>query len=116
MEDIFEKLPEKISLKGVLNFRGENAVWVNGKKISPKRSLAVRNKSSTGFSWGYGGSGPAQLALAVLLLYWLPVDAEDYFQDFKASCIAGLPQTDFIQDIELRRILLEIDLKRHKLA
>ena len=30
-------------------------------------SLKVWNHSPTGFSWGYGGSGPAQLALALLL-------------------------------------------------
>ena len=27
--------------------------------------LDLRNHSPTGFSWGYGGSGPAQLALAI---------------------------------------------------
>jgi len=28
--------------------------------------LSLRNHSPAGFSWGYGGSGPAQLALALL--------------------------------------------------
>ena len=28
--------------------------------------LDLDNHSSTGFEWGYGGSGPAQLALAIL--------------------------------------------------
>lgn len=28
--------------------------------------LDLRNHSPTGFAWGYGGSGPAQLALAIL--------------------------------------------------
>lgn len=37
-----------------------------GERIDPAESLAVRNHSPTGFAWGYGGSGPAQLALAVL--------------------------------------------------
>ena len=35
----------------------------------PKRKLPlyldIQNKSPTGFEWGYGGSGPAQLALAL---------------------------------------------------
>src|SRR5262249_40617485 len=26
----------------------------------------IRNHSPTGFEWGYGGSGPAQLALAII--------------------------------------------------
>lgn len=30
-------------------------------------SLKLRNHSPTGFEWGYAGSGPAQLALAILL-------------------------------------------------
>jgi len=29
--------------------------------------LELRNHSPTGFAWGYGGSGPAQLALAILV-------------------------------------------------
>ena len=32
-------------------------------------SLRLFNHSPTGFEWGYGGSGPAQLALAILLHY-----------------------------------------------
>jgi hypothetical protein len=32
-------------------------------------SLKLRNHSPSGFSWGYGGSGPSQLALAILLDY-----------------------------------------------
>jgi hypothetical protein len=28
--------------------------------------LDLQNHSPTGFAWGYGGSGPAQLALAIL--------------------------------------------------
>lgn len=31
-----------------------------------KLRLDVRGHSPTGFNWGYGGSGPAQLALALL--------------------------------------------------
>lgn len=44
-----------------------HAVRVDGKPLDPGPSLAVFNHSPTGFSWGYGGSGPAQLALALLL-------------------------------------------------
>ncbi len=32
--------------------------------LGPRLDLA--NHSPDGFSWGYGGSGPAQLALAIL--------------------------------------------------
>lgn len=49
----------------------------------------IRNHSPTGFAWGYGGSGPAQLALA--LLYDVTRDKEKAlgaYQDFKREVIA----------------------------
>ena len=39
-------------------------VNVNGKKLRVR--LDLWNHSPDGFEWGYGGSGPAQLALAIL--------------------------------------------------
>ena len=55
-------------------------------------SLKVWNHSPTGFSWGYGGSGPAQLALALLLD--VTGDAElsaRLNQTFKWAFVAGWP-------------------------
>ena len=55
--------------------------------------LDLDNHSPTGFEWGYGGSGPAQLALAIL------ADALDdderaarLHQEFKWRVIAPLPR------------------------
>lgn len=62
-------------------------------------SLAIRNHSPTGFEFGYGGSGPAQLALAILLDYYTGVacnpkgQAIKHYQDFKFAVIANLPPT-----------------------
>lgn len=39
----------------------------DGAELDLAPSLEVQNHSPTGFSWGYAGSGPAQLALALLL-------------------------------------------------
>ena len=39
-------------------------VTVNGRALDPRFDLW--NHSPTGFEWGYAGSGPAQLALALL--------------------------------------------------
>jgi len=39
-------------------------VTVDGEPLDPR--LDLWNHSPTGFEWGYGGSGPAQLALAIL--------------------------------------------------
>lgn len=40
-------------------------VLIDGKKLPLRLDLA--NHSPTGFEYGYGGSGPAQLALAILI-------------------------------------------------
>lgn len=81
----------KIHLKGFWETR---EVWLNDKKLTPTASQKIINHSPDGFNWGYGGSGPSQLALAVCLeLYGL--DATKVYQNFKWNHIASLPQTDF---------------------
>lgn len=72
---------------------GEWHVTVNGKKLSPAPSLKVWNHSPDGFAWGYGGSGPAQLALAILLDYYGDKErAVRLHQDFKWAVTARLPR------------------------
>jgi Family of unknown function (DUF6166) len=60
-------------------------------RLKPNRSLKVRNHSPTGFNFGYGGSGPAQLALAIVLDF---TDDEQmataHYQDFKWEFICGM--------------------------
>jgi len=69
-------------------------VWAidgNGerKPLNPRQEL--RNHSPTGFEWGYGGSGPAQLALAILAEHLGNDDAAlNLYQDFKWTCIAQI--------------------------
>jgi len=93
------KLPATLKLKGKIS-TGE--VWANGKSILAGKSLEVFDHSPTGFSWGYGGSGPAQLALAILLRYIPEKEAVLLHQDFKWKFIATLPQTDFETEIDIR--------------
>lgn len=45
--------------------------------------------SPDGFNWGYGGSGPADLALSILTDMYGRVIAERYYQDFKWRFVAG---------------------------
>lgn len=55
--------------------------------------LDLRNHSPTGFQWGYGGSGLAQLVLALLADHLQDDDeALARYQDFKWKVIASLPQ------------------------
>jgi hypothetical protein len=41
-------------------------VWIDGKRIYPEQSRKVKDISEA-FTWGYDGSSPRQLALAILL-------------------------------------------------
>lgn len=71
-------------------------VYLNGKYLSPELSQKRINHSPDGFNWGYGGSGPAQLALAITLAL---TGKSDGYQDLKFAVIAGLPKTDFEEEI-----------------
>jgi hypothetical protein len=56
-------------------------------RIEP--SLKLQNHSPTGFSWGYNGSGPAQLALAILLDFYGDKEiALAHYQDFKDAFVS----------------------------
>ena len=84
-------------------------VWLNGKRLYPAKSQRVWNHSPNGFNWGYEGSGPAQLALAVLLEL-VPQDrAVELHQEFKRDVIAALVQDDFQVSIDLRPWLKETE-------
>jgi hypothetical protein len=64
-------------------------VLVDGKPLWPKRSLKIRSHSPHGFEWGYGGSGPAQLALAILLDVTDDVTtAREFYQRYKWAAVS----------------------------
>jgi len=83
-------------IKGKMETR---QIWLNNIELHPEKSQKLYNHSPDGFNWGYGGSGPAQLALAILLEYYNAEIARKYYQDFKRDIICGLPQSDFEQVI-----------------
>jgi hypothetical protein len=84
------RIPKTHTLKGQAS---TGQVWLDGELLDPKESQRHRNHSPDGFNWGYGGSGPAQLALAVVLaVTGSPIG----YQEFKWQYIAGLPMdSDF---------------------
>ena len=62
-------------------------VTVNGIPLNPR--LDLWNHSPTGFEWGYDGSGPAQLALALLADHLDDDDeAVQLHQEFKREVVA----------------------------
>jgi len=76
--------------------KGALAVFVSapGQQMRP---LPLRcdlvNHSPTGFSWGYAGSGPAQLALAILADYFgCSHAARALHQLFKFAAISGIQE------------------------
>lgn len=88
-----------------LTLISEHEVYLDGKELDIVPSQKRHNHSPTGFNWGYGGSGPAQLSLAIMLEMLKGTEyAPDYepevtqrtvyrhYQDFKREVIAKLPQ------------------------
>jgi hypothetical protein len=67
-------------------------VTVDGRPLNPR--LDLRNHSPSGLAWGYSGSGPAQLALAILADCVGDEEAQKYYQYFKAAIIARLPKDE----------------------
>lgn len=77
-------------------------VRVNGRELEPGRSQRVWNHSPDGFNWGYYGSGPAQLALAILLDAGLSnAEAVTLHQKFKAHFLATQPAEGFFLDVDV---------------
>lgn len=71
-------------LKGLASTR---EVWIDNEWLDPRPSQKFRNHSPDGFNWGYGGSGPSQLALAVAL----KLGKQDNYMNFKWNVISLLP-------------------------
>jgi hypothetical protein len=75
---------------GVRQEDGALCVTVNGQPLNPR--LDLWNHSPTGFECGYGGSGPAQLALALLADHLNHDEqAVALHQCFKRKVVSGLP-------------------------
>ena len=70
---------------------GQLIVTVFGQERDPRFDL--RQHSLDGFECGYGGSDPAQLALAILADHFGDAEqALSRYQDFKWKVVAGLPK------------------------
>lgn len=92
-----------IQLKGIARRENsDNRIFLNGEELFPKESLKIANHSPDGFNWGYGGSGPAQTALAICLKLFGERKAVKKYKEFKSRYISDLPMG---QDFDLELII-----------
>lgn len=100
-------------------------VTVDGRPLLMR--LELRNHSPTGFEWGYGGSGPAQLALAIVCdvldvppgtreprMFEEHVDervrrALNVYQLFKEDHVAKWPSSWWIVDEDVMRCIERVE-------
>jgi len=97
---------------GIREKDGTLSVTVNGQPLSPR--LDLWNHSPTGFECGYSGSGPAQLALALLADHLNNDEqAVRLHQLFKHEVVAGLSEEGWTLSDEQVEQALESILRRH---
>lgn len=79
------------------------------KILNPARSINVFNHSPDGFQWGYQGSGPAQLALGLLLDVTDDIELSKHLhQEFKRAFVAN-----FLDEWELDETDIKDWINRH---
>ncbi|WP_280535726.1 DUF6166 domain-containing protein [Halopenitus sp. POP-27] len=79
-------------------------VTVDGDPIDYRYDLL--SASPSGFEWGYGGSGPAQLAIATLAHAYDNEFACEHYQQFKQEIVSELPDSGWTltkQDLDTWR-------------
>jgi len=97
-------------LKHYRGWREGHAVLVTVNDRPLNLHLEVCNHSPTGFEWGYHGSGPAQLALALLIEHLEDSEqALTLHQSFKQQVVARLPYAGW------RLTTTEIEVALHSL-
>lgn len=69
---------------------GDVHIVIDGDERALSPRLDLVNHSPTGFAWNYHGSGPAQLALAMLAYTGSDEWALDHYMEFKREVIALL--------------------------
>ena len=79
--------------RGERDQAGRGRVHLDGELLAPSStiwhtSLCLRNHSPSGPEWGYHGSGPGQLAIAMLLAVTDTEEAERYYPLFRSGVLA----------------------------
>lgn len=92
-----------VTYRGYRTPNGDTIVtWERGENVPSQLSLYLDkvNHSPTGFEWGYFGSGPSQLAFAILYSYLSlqnrEEDAKGLYMRFKQDFIAGIHEDQWL--------------------
>jgi hypothetical protein len=101
----FQTAPGEAGKPGlIVGYQNTRNVYYDGLWLDPAPSIAERNHSPDGFCWGYNGSGPAQLALAIMMFAEVGTEkSKEVYQDFKRDIIAALP-TDMNFSIPIKQV------------
>ena len=83
----FESEPEDSLKDGIA---GSVNIIIEDCRIPLRLRLDLANHSPTGFGWNYHGSGPSQLALAILAYTGSDDWALEHYQEFKREVVALL--------------------------
>lgn len=93
--------------------RGFNRCYINGSEIFHYASQEIKNHSPNGFEWGYGGSGPSQLALAIVYhITGNRTTSLSLYHRFKEQFIMKVKANESIIDVDVSgwvKIKLEED-------
>jgi hypothetical protein len=82
--------------EGVVSMSVKVTVEQKGHEYDLPLRRDLYDHSPTGFEWGYAGSGPAQLALALLGDTMSSWRARALHQDFKTAVVAKFPEDGWI--------------------
>ena len=94
---------------------GQVHVFQDDNYLQLAPSLRVWNHSPTGFEWGYGGSGPAQLALALLMCETNHDEAVYRHQAFKWEVVAMFAKDTWHLTSDDIQLWLAVQRKRVKM-
>lgn len=101
-------------------YRGERTgggtkVWVNDMPLPPARD--IRDFGAREFEWGYEGSGPSQLALALLTDLRDGETAIQHYRDFMRTIVADITDDSWqFTDEALNQRIAEIEIVPMDLA
>lgn len=106
---VFDLGKTRYVISGTVAIGEDQRLYVDGVEIFPDESQKIHNHSPDGFAWGYGGSGPAQSALALCLhIFKNRYVAEALHQDFKfAYVVHWQHQAPFRREIDVTDFLIE---------